>query len=74
MKERKIARRSTYAQETTVIIHYHHRRAVGQESNVDVHEQDSDMNNDGKEKQSPTGDKSHVAVSRNRVTEDDGDR
>ena len=45
-----------------------------QESNGGVHEQDADMNNDDKEKRSPTEEKSHVTVSRNRETEDDADR
>ena len=45
-----------------------------QESNDGVHEQDADMNNDDKEKQSLTGGKSHVTVSKNRETEDDADR
>ena len=45
-----------------------------QESNDGVHEQDADTNNDDKEKQSPTVDKSHVTVSRNREIKNDGHR
>ena len=73
--------------QTQVIIsrhHHHNLQAVGhtadgnvqhrQESNDGVHKQDADMNNDDKEKQSPTEDKSHVTVSRNRETQDDEDR
>ena len=45
-----------------------------QESNDDAHEQDADMINDDKEKQSPTEDKGHVTVSKNTEAEDDGDR
>ena len=83
---KKIARRSTDAQETTsnqplsssssnsganrADSKVQHR----QESNDGVHEHDADMNNDDKEQQSPTEDKSHVTVSRNSETEDDADR
>ena len=52
-----------------VISHHHH--AVGQTEQTEMcstgrkTEQDIDMNNDDKEKQSPTPEKSHVTVSRN---------
>ena len=45
-----------------------------QESSDGVHEQNADVNNDDKEKQSPAEEKSHVTASRNRETEDDADR
>ena len=86
MKEKKIARRSTDAQETTsdqplspASSSSGASRADSnvqrrQESNDGVHEQDADMNNDDKEKQTPTEERSHVTVSRNGETEDDADR
>ena len=45
-----------------------------QESNDGVREQDADVNTDDKEEQSPTEEKSHVNVIRNRETGDDADR
>ena len=72
MKERRSARRRTDAQETTSnppsSLSSSSSRAnraddnvqQRQESNVGVHEQDADVNNDDKEKQSTAEDKSHV--------------
>ena len=45
-----------------------------QESNDGVHKQDADMNNDDKDKQSPSEDQGHVTVSKNRGRDDEGDR
>ena len=84
-REKQIARRSTDAQETTSNQPSSSSSSNGtnradnnvehkQESNGGVHEQDAAMNNDDKEKQSRTEDKSHVTVSRHRETQDDGDR
>ena len=81
-RKKKIARRSTDAQETTCNQPLSSSSSSGanrvdnnvqhkQESTDGVHEQDADMNNDDKEKLSPTEEKSHVTVSRNRETEDD---
>ena len=78
-REKKIARHSPDAQETTSTTSSSSSEANRADSNVQhrqerndgVHKQDADMNNDDKAKQSPTEEKCHVIVSRNRETQDD---